>query len=111
MVDVGCGAGDFSRYLTRLTDRNWKILGVDSNAKSIKAGIADTKRAHLSHVVSYKLGDAYKIPIDDDYAHLTCCRTLLMHLDDPLKAVREMARITKPGGHVVAVEQGKMGIL
>ena len=33
-----------------------------------------------------------------------------MHLDDPLKAVREMSKITKPGGHVVAVEQGKMGI-
>ncbi len=110
IVDVGCGPGDFTRYLARLSDGNSKILGVDSNPKSIKAGIADTKRAHLSHVVSYKLGDAYKLPVDDDYADLTCCRTLLMHLDDPLKAVREMARITKPGGHVVAVEQGKVGI-
>ena len=110
LVDVGCGPGDFTRYLARLSDGKSKILGIDSNPKSIKAGIADTKKAHLSHVVSYKLGDAYKIPIDDDYADLTCCRTLLMHLDDPLKAVREMARITKPGGHVVAVEWGKMGI-
>lgn len=110
IVDVGCGPGDFTRYLARLSDGNSKILGVDSNPKSIKVGIADTKKAHLSQAVSYKLGDAYKIPIDDDYADLTTCRTLLMHLEDPLKAVREMARITKPGGHVVAVEQGKMGV-
>ncbi len=110
VVDVGCGTGDFTRYVARLSDGRSRILGVDSNPKSIKAGIADTKRVGLSQVVSFKLGDAYKIPIDDDYADLTCCRTLLMHLDDPLKAVREMARITKPGGHVVAVEQGKMGV-
>jgi len=110
IVDVGCGPGDFTRYLARLSDGKSKILGIDSNPKSIKAGIADTKKARLSDGVSYKLGDAYKIPIDDEYADLTCCRTLLMHLDRPLKAVREMARITKPGGHVVAVEQGKMGI-
>ena len=62
IVDVGCGPGDFTRYLARLSDGNSKILGIDSNPKSIKAGIADTKKADLSHVVSYKLGDAYKIP-------------------------------------------------
>src|SRR5256712_12309234 len=52
IVDVGCGPGDFTRYLARLSDGNSKILGVDSNQKSIKAGIADTKKARLSHVVS-----------------------------------------------------------
>jgi SAM-dependent methyltransferase len=31
-----------------------------------------------------------------------------MHLTEPLKAVKEMARVTKPGGSVVAVEGGKM---
>src|SRR5437667_457036 len=60
IVDVGCGPGDFTRYLARLSDGKSKILGVDSNPKSIKAGIADTKKAHLSHVVSYKLGE--KLP-------------------------------------------------
>lgn len=110
IVDIGCGPGDFTRYLAGLSDGKSKILGIDSNPKSIKAGITDTKKARLSHVVSFKLGDAYRIPLDDDYADLTTCRTLLMHLDDPLKAVREMTRITKLGGHVVAVEQGKMGV-
>src|SRR5690242_17936970 len=61
VVDVGCGPGDFTRYLARLSDGKSKILGIDSNPKSIKAGISDTKKAHLSQVVSYKLGDVYKI--------------------------------------------------
>ena len=39
-------------------------------------------------------------------ADLTCCRTLIMHLTDPLKAVREMARVTRKGGIVAAFERG-----
>jgi ubiquinone/menaquinone biosynthesis C-methylase UbiE len=31
-----------------------------------------------------------------------------MHLPDPLRAVKEMARITKNGGSVIAVEGGRM---
>jgi ubiquinone/menaquinone biosynthesis C-methylase UbiE len=108
IVDVGCGTGDFSRFLARLSGGKAKILGIDSNPKSIPAAISDTEKAGLSTVVSYKVGDAFKIPLRDDYADLTTCRTLLMHLTDPLKAVKEMARITKPGGQVVAVEGGKM---
>lgn len=108
VVDIGCGPGDFTRQLARLSNHKATVLGIDSNEKSIQAAITDTKKAGLSRTVSYKLGDVYKLPLEDGYADLTCCRTLLMHLTDPLKAVKEMARITKPGGAVIAVEGGGM---
>ncbi len=109
IVDVGCGPGDFTRHLARLSKQKTTILGIDANEKSIQAATTDTKKARLSQSVSYKLGDAYKIPLQDSYADLTCCRTLLMHLTEPLKAVKEMARVTKTGGSVAALEGGKMG--
>lgn len=109
IVEVGCGTGDFTRHLARLSSRKSTILGIDSNEKSVKAATADSKKAGMSRVVSFRIGDAYKIPLDDNYSDLTCCRTLLMHLTEPVKAVREMARITKTGGSVAAVEGGKMG--
>jgi len=108
IVDVGCGTGGFTRHLARLSNKRATILGIDSNEKSIHAAITDTKKARLSQTVSYKLGDVYKIPLEDDFSDLTCCRTLLMHLTEPLKAVREMARVTRTGGSVVALEGGKM---
>ena len=108
IVDVGCGTGDFTRFLARLSNGKAKILGIDSNQKSIDAAISDSKKTGLSHTVSYKQGDVYKIPLEDGYADLTCCRTLLMHLTEPSKAVKEMTRITKVGGLVAAVEGGKM---
>jgi len=109
IVDIGCGPGDFTRQLARLSNQKATILGIDSNEKSIRAAITDTKKARLSRCVSYKVGDVYKIPLEDGYADLTCCRTLLMHLTEPLKAVKEMARVTRTGGSVVALEGGKMG--
>ncbi len=62
-------------------------------------------------MITYRKGDAFNIPVDDGYADLTCCRTLLMHLTDPLKAVKEMARVTKRGGTVAAVERGEMNAI
>ena len=109
IVDIGCGPGDFTRQLARLSNKKATILGIDSNEKSIQAATTDTKKARLSQCVSYELGDVYKIPLEDGYADLTCCRTLLMHLTEPLKAVKEMARVTRTGGSVVALEGGKMG--
>lgn len=108
VVDVGCGTGDFTRFLARLSDGKATILGIDSNPKSVPAAVSDTEKAGLSKIISYKEGDVFKIPLKDNYADLATCRTLLMHLTDPLKAVKEMVRITKPGGHVVAVEGGRM---
>lgn len=108
IVDVGCGTGDFTRYLAEISDGRARILGIDSNEKSVTAAIADSHKAGLSRVTSYRIGDVYKIPLEDGYADLACCRTLLMHLPDPLRAVREMARITRIGGSVVAVEGGRM---
>ncbi len=108
IVDVGCGTGDFTRYLAEISDRKARILGIDWNEKSIKAAIVDGRKAGFSQAISYKTGDVYELPLGDGYADLTCCRTLLMHLSDPLRAVREMSRITRVGGSVIAVEGGKM---
>jgi ubiquinone/menaquinone biosynthesis C-methylase UbiE len=109
IVDVGCGTGDFTRYLATLSKGKNRTVGIDSNEKGVAAASADTKNTKFSSMISYKVGDVYKIPLDNEYADLTCCRTLLMHLNDPLKAVKEMTRVTKIRGSVVAVEGGKMG--
>ncbi len=88
IVDVGCGTGDFTRYLAALSKGKNRIVGIDSNEEGVVAAVADTGKSRFSKMISYKVGDAYKIPLDDEYADLTCCRSLLIHLSDPLKAVR-----------------------
>jgi ubiquinone/menaquinone biosynthesis C-methylase UbiE len=108
IVDIGCGTGDFTRYVVRLVPGNCQALGIDSRASSLRAAELETRTAGLSDKISYKQGDAYNLPVADGYSDLTCCRSVLMHLQDPLQAVKEMTRITKRGGLVAAEEPGKM---
>lgn len=108
IVDVGCGTGDFTRHVAELAKGNCRIIGVDTRTASIRSAEKETVKAGLASRISYRKGDAYKIPVKDNWADLTCCRTLLMHLTDPLKGVQEMARITRPGGTVAAIEPGKL---
>ncbi len=108
IVDVGCGTGDFTMRLARLIQGKCRVLGVDARGLSLRTAVSETRKAGYADRISYKKGDVYKLPVEDGYADLTACRTLLMHLKDPLGAVKEMARITKPGGLVAAVERGRM---
>ena len=108
IVDVGCGTGDFTRYLATFVPGRSTIIGVDARRASLKAVESETAKELLKARISYRQGDAYKIPVEDEWADLTCCRTLMMHLTEPLKAVKEMARVTRKGGTVAAFERGSI---
>jgi ubiquinone/menaquinone biosynthesis C-methylase UbiE len=108
VVDVGCGTGDFARRLARLVPGKCRVIGVDNRAASLRTAASEDRKAGLSGKISYRKGDAFALPVQDGFADLTTCRTLLIHLTEPERAVREMARVTKPGGLVAAVEPGDM---
>jgi ubiquinone/menaquinone biosynthesis C-methylase UbiE len=111
IVDVGCGTGDFTRYLAGMVGGKPKLIGVDNRGPSLKSAEAQTRKEGLSGKITYRKGDAFNIPVKSGWSDLTCCRTLLMHLTDPLKAVREMARVTREGGTVAALEAGRLNSL
>ena len=106
IVDVGCGTGDFTRYLASLAPGKHQIIGVDLRANSLRSAEKQTKKEGIRGI-TFRKGDTYNIPVDDGWADLVCCRTLLMHLTEPIKAVQEMSRITRKGGAVAAFEPGR----
>jgi len=111
IVDVGCGTGDFTRYIASLVPGKSTIIGVDARSASLRSAEKETAREKFTSKISYRKGDVYKIPVDDDWADLVCCRTLIMHLTKPVEAVKEMARVTRKGGTVAAFERGTIGAL
>jgi len=100
VADVGCGNG---AYLAELHRRGHAgpVLGVDLSAGMLAAARSRVPRASLI------AADAAALPLCDDASDLTLAMHMLYHLPEPAKAVRELRRITRPGGRVLVVLNGE----
>src|SRR5690606_20182926 len=66
-----------------LTVKGGELVGVNASEELV----AHAKR--LQHG-EFLVGDAYTLPFGPDEFDVSVCQTLLIHLSDPLKALREM---------------------
>jgi len=100
VADIGCGNG---MYLAELARRGHAgpVVGVDLSAGMLHAARGRAPRAALI------AGDAAALPLRDEASDLTLAMHMLYHVPDPRAAVRELRRITRPGGQVLVVLNGR----
>lgn len=97
-ADLGAGTG----FITEgLLARGVRVVAVDQSAEML-----DTLREKLgsTSALDCRLGDAERLPIDDDAVDYVFANMYLHHVESPAAAIREMARILKPGGRVVITD-------
>jgi ubiquinone/menaquinone biosynthesis C-methylase UbiE len=107
MADVGCGLGHWSMLLYPLLKPHSTLAAVDAERKWIKEARARFYARFPTvnkDLFTFKTGDAADLPLPSDAYDVVTCQTVLMHLRDPLAALREMARVAKPGGIIIAAE-------
>ncbi len=107
LADIGCGVGHWSIQLFQHLGENATIRGVDLEPDWVTACENNFKNAYPCASparYSFKHGNAYDIPLEDEQFDIVTCQTLLMHLDDPVKAISEMVRLLRPGGRLICVE-------
>lgn len=107
VVEVGCGSGVFLPGLAERVGADGSVAAVDHSAALMEEA---RKRLAGATNVSLHVADAYKLPFADSSFDAAHCERLLMHLEDPTAAIREMARVVRPGGVVVAAEPDWTGI-
>ena len=98
ILDVGCGTGNYVIWLSRFCDNIW---GIDFSEEMVKEAKTRIQEGGLEDRVSVLIGDAESLPFASNYFDLTISNEVLPHLEDPLKCLEEMARITKKGGQIV----------
>lgn len=98
ILDVGCGGGSLTLDLAELVSPG-HVVGVDIDgdlvtlARQAARAISDTGTRFL-------LADAEALPFADDSFDLVHAHQLLGHTREPVAALREMARVCRPGGHI-----------
>ncbi len=101
-LDIGCGAGDDVLVLARLVGATGKVVGVDSNPEMIAQGVERARDSGLP--VSFEIEDAHELHFPDGSFDGTRSDRAVQHMENPEKAIREMARVTVSGGRVVITE-------
>ena len=104
VLEVGCGNGMFLPELAEKVGSAGKVVGIDHAESFVLDARRKVAAAGLSTLVAVEQADAYRLPFDDDVFDAAHCERVLMHLDDPDAALREMARVVRPGGVVVAAD-------
>ena len=103
LLDVGCGPGNITADLAdRVADG--PVLGLDLPPDVIANAAAEHVRANLT----FRVGDVYALDIADDTFDVVYAHQVLQHLGDPIAALKQMRRVTKPGG-IVAVRDSDYG--
>ncbi len=102
ILDVGCGLGHETTRLARLVGEQGRVVGIDSSEPKIAEARRRAEQSGLQ--VDYRIGDAHKLSAADASFDLCRSERVLQYLEDPAKAVHEMARVTRPGGHVIVFE-------
>lgn len=101
LLDVGCGTGDDVRMMAPLVGASGEIVGIDGSQAMIDEA---RRRGNGGFPIRFELGNANQLLFEDNYFDGSRCDRTFMHLDDPMGALREMIRVTKPGGSVVVYE-------
>ena len=105
VLDVGCGDG---MLLTALARKGALGTGVDASPTMLSAGRARAKAASLD--ITFVEGDARALPFPDATFDLATAVTVLCFVPDAEHAVREIARVLRPGGRLVIGELGRYSL-
>lgn len=101
VVDVGSGTGEVVVGFARLVGAAGRVVGVEPNPAM--RGIASTRSGFLPGV-EFVDGAAEELPFEDATVDVVFCERVFQHLDDPDAAVREFARVLRPGGRVALLD-------
>lgn len=102
ILDIGCGLGANIKFLNQAGASH--ITGLDISESQINS----TKRIFYSvdqgmqEKLSFVAGDAANLPFDDNSFDSMIAADTFEHIDDLATAMKELARVLKPGGNLYA---------
>lgn len=107
VLDVGCGTGEGSSRLAELYPRG-RVLAVDILDHHLE--LARERHAALASRLTFEHQSIYELQAPDATYDLTVCRHVVHSIPDPPRVLRELVRVTKPGGwlHLIPEDYGML---
>lgn len=102
VLDVGPGTGALLAPLVTLLQPGGRIVGVDVSATMVRE--ANRRAMELHAPMEFHEGDVHQLDFGDATFDRAMANQVFVHLENPARALREMVRVTRPGGLVAIWE-------
>lgn len=98
-LDVAGGAGEPSLTIAEVVGPSGSITYTDAVAEMIAVAEPEARRRGLTNIKFHQC-PADSLPFESNSFDVVVCRLGVMFFPDPLAALREMLRVTRPGGYL-----------
>jgi ubiquinone/menaquinone biosynthesis C-methylase UbiE len=98
VLEVGCGIGVGPANLAR--SHGCRVVGIDRSPRMIEWAKRRAREHGVDDRVELLVADVTRLPFEDSRFDVVIAESVLAFVDDREQAMREMVRVTKPGGRV-----------
>lgn len=100
VADIGTGTGILAGELASI---GMDVIAVDHSRRMLEVARAKLAETTVGSI-EFRLGDVAELPIADGEVDAAMAHMVLHYVPSPAEALREMARIVRPGGKVIVVD-------
>jgi SAM-dependent methyltransferase len=105
-MEAGSGAGGFTVLLAEAVGADGRVTALDADEALLAVARQTVEQAGLGERVRYATGDLAALPFPDGAFDLAWSSRTVHHLADQVGALRELARVLRPGGRLALREGG-----
>jgi ubiquinone/menaquinone biosynthesis C-methylase UbiE len=98
VLDVASGKGESAIFMAQ--SFGCEVIGIDFGRENVKDATSRASEAKITHLVSFRQGDAEKIDFPDTSFDAVICECAFCTFPDKPPAASEFARVLRPGGGV-----------
>jgi ubiquinone/menaquinone biosynthesis C-methylase UbiE len=109
VLDVGCGTGGACVEIAERAGPTGRVAGIDPSEAMIAAA---RKAAGSRSTIELRVASIYALPFPDGAFDAVRAERVFQHLGDPEAGLREMIRVTRPGGRILVADpdHGQQGL-
>ena len=106
VLDCATGTGDLAIQFKKVVGVLGEVTGTDFCIEML--GPAPKKASKKNLEIKFEVADVMDLPYKENTFDISSISFGIRNVQNPKKALQEMARVTKPGGQVIILEFGQM---
>jgi len=106
VLDVGTGAGFYLPYLSKMVSDSGKVYAIDISPEAVEYAKSKVSQLGFKNV-EVLLSQENQIPLPDNTVDFTYMAFVFHELEDPVKFLKELERVSKPIGYLALIDWKK----